>query len=363
MPVCLLCFKRLISMKRFLKNNLFLMTILFTSCHNSEKFENASLFSFEDFIITTKLHATTIEFEEIIMRPLFFIKSDSLLIVQNIRSNNMLYVFNINSRKKVGEFISFGSGPNDLLTIKNIQLAGSDLYITDNQKKTINNYNIADFHSLTSGMNPIKKVMIDDYFTNLAYLKDGYVATAINADNRRLTFYNSKGEKAFSAGEYPNFGKELTIFEKTESFTSAMTVCPKYERIYLFGMNTDLIEIYDFQGILIKRIHGPEQIFPHVREIATEDGFVRVSPQNPKYAFFSPVVLDDEVYVSYSGNHKTQYEEVPTIQQIFVFDLDCNPLRRYELSKPIISFTVDPETKNIFATSNVPDYHFIVFEQ
>ena len=101
-------------MKANLIINLFLIAMLFTACTESEKYDNAVLFSFKDFKTTTKLNATTVEFDEPIMLPLLFVKSDSLLIVQNIKTNNMLYVYNVNTRKKVGEFISWGSGPNDL---------------------------------------------------------------------------------------------------------------------------------------------------------------------------------------------------------------------------------------------------------
>ena len=339
------------------------MTILFSSCHNSEKYENASLFSFIDFKTTTHLSATTIEFDEPIMMPLLFVKSDSLLIVQNIRSNNMLYVYNINSRKKVGEFISFGSGPNDLLRIKNMQLIGSDLYISDTQKRTVSKYCINDFHKLTENLVPIQKIKIDDSFINIAYINNGYVATAMTPDNKRLVFYNSKGEREFASCDYPYFGKELTVIEKLEGFVSSIVISSDNNRIYLFGMTTDLIEIYDFQGALIKKLHGPEQIFPQVKEVRLPDGFIKISAlEKSIFTFFNPIIIENEIYVSYSGNHQKLDEEMPAIKHILVFDMDCNPIRRYELSKSIVSFTVDPETKLIYATSNVPDYHMVVLE-
>jgi len=349
-------------MKRNLILSLCSMVILCTSCHNAAKYENAVLFSFEDFKTTTKLNATTIEFDEPIMLPLFFVKSDSLLIVNNIKSNYMLYVYNVNSMKKVGEFISWGNGPDDLLRIKNMQLVGSDLYVTDSQKKVIYKYDVNDFHTLTDSIVPTQKVTIkNDLFLNLAYTDNGYVATAMNSDNKRLVFYNSTGEQEFTAGEYPYFGEELTSRAIMDGFNSFIAVGHQNKRIYLFGMNTDLIEIYDFQGILIKRIHGPEQLFPQVKEILSNDGR-RISTSKSKCAFFCPIIVDNEIYVSYSGKPQEINNEVATIQHIFVFDMDCNPIRRYELPKPIVSFTVDAETKKIYATSNVPEYHMVIFE-
>ena len=349
-------------MKQYFIINLCFLVIWCTSCHNTAKYDNAVLFFFEDFKTTTRLNAATIEFDEPIMLPLFLVKSDSLLIVNNIKSNNMLYIYNVNSMKKVGEFISWGSGPNDLLRIKNMQLVDSDLYVTDNLKKVIYKYNVNDFHTLTDNIVPTQKVIIkNDLFLNLAYTDNGYVSTAMNPDNKRLVFYNSRGEQEFSAGEYPYFGEKLNSRAILDGFNSFIAVGHQCKRIYLFGMNTDLIEIYDFQGMLIKRIHGPEQLFPQVKEILSNDGR-RISTSKSKCAFFCPIIVDNEIFVAYSGKPQEINNEVATIQHIFVFDMDCNPIRRYELSKPIVSFTVDTEMKNIYATSNIPEYHMVLFE-
>ena len=212
---------------------------------------------------------------------------------------------------------------------------------------------------------PLQKIVIEDYFSNLVYTYNGYVATAMNPDknNNRLIFFDSKGEKMFTAGDYPYFGKELTIIEKIEGYISQIAISHKYERIFLFGMVTDLIEIYDFQGNLIKRYHGPDRIFPQIKEVHLPNGYYQGAYDNPIFTFFSPMIIDDEVYVSYSGHHQKPDETLPLIRQIFVFDIDCTPLRRYELSKQIVSFTVDPETKSIYATSNNPEYHMVMFNQ
>ena len=349
-------------MKNIFVINLCLTTFFLASCQ-SEKYENTSLFFFKDFKISIKPDVTNFEFDEPLMKPLLFVKSDSLLIVQNIKTNKMLYIYNVNTRKKVGDFIWWGNGPNDLLRIKNLQLIESDLYITDSQQKSINKYDVNDIHQLTDNLVPIQKITIDDLFTHIAYTENGFVATTMNPKDKRLVFYNLKGDKIATIGEYPYYGKELTMREKIEGFISQIAICHQYKRIYLFGTSVDLIEIYDFQGILIKRLHGPEQLFPQLKEIRTTEGYsVIESLEKPKYAFFSPQIVNDEIYVSYSGQHLNMNEESPRINHILVFDLDCNPVRRYELSKSIVSFIVDPDTKLIYATCDEPDFHMVVFE-
>jgi hypothetical protein len=337
-------------------------TIALVSCLKSKKYEDASTFSFEDFKTFIKLDATTVEFDELIMKPLSFVLSDSLLIMQNIMTENMLYVYNINTKKKVGEYISYGSGPNELLRIKNMQLIDSNLYLADNQRRLIYIYDVHDFHTLTPPV-PKHKLKIEDSFSSLAYTDNGYVATIFNPDNKRLVFLNSKGEKEYMAGEYPSYGEEISIIEKTESFLSSILANPKDKRIYLFGMNTDLIEIYDFKGEFIKRLHGPEHFFPQLKEVSLGDGYSKIGySEDSRFAYINPVIVEDEIYVAYSGNPQKRDEEVATINHILVFDKDGNPVRGYELSKPIVAFAVDSETKYIYATSNIPDFHLVVFK-
>jgi hypothetical protein len=341
---------------------IYAVTILFMSCHKPAKYENASGFSFEDFKTVTTLNADVIEFDEPIMRPLLFVLSDSLLIMQNIRTEYVLHVYNVRSKKKVGEYISFGSGPNELLRVKNMQLIDSDLYISDNQLNVVYKYDVNDFHKLISPV-PKHKVQIKEMFTSLAYTDDRYVATTLDTNNKRLVFFNPTGEKEFTAGDYPCYGKELSDIEKMESFTSSILVSRKYQRIYLFGMDTDLIEIYDFNGNFIRRIHGPEQFFPQIKEIHTGNDYSHIATtDDSRFAFFNPIYIDDEIYVSYSGKHQNRDEEIASINYILVFDKDCNPVRRYELSASIVAFAVDPETKHIYATGNIPDFHMIVFK-
>ena len=184
----------------------------------------------------------------------------------------------------------------------------------------------------------------------------------MNPNDKRLVFYNSKGEKESTIGEYPYYGKKLSHIEKMESFLSMIAVNQKYQRIYLFGMNTDLIEMYDFKGQLIKKMHGPELFFPQIKEITNGEYSKAVKSDDFRFAYCNPIVIEDEIYVSYSGNIQKKDEEFAPINQILVFDKDCNPIRRYTLSKPIIMFSVDPKTKYIYSTSNIPDYHVIIYK-
>lgn len=336
-------------------------SVLFlVSCENKEKYKDVNTFTFDDFGKSIALQSENIDFDEPIMSPRRILLVDSIILVENKNTEFLLYRYNVLSRKKTGECIAFGSGPNELLTIKHIQSVDSCIYISDNQKRVVFEYNK---HDLCHGSNPEpqKTVTTNEAISSFQHIPDGYVSTTMNPFNKRFLFFNSEGNFTETKGEYPSLGKEITGIEKVEGYLADMTFDPVSKRIFLFYAQTDLLEIYDLTGKLIKRMHGPDQFFPHVKEIALDGGYSKISPVygESREAYYAPVIVNNEVYVSYSGAFR-ESKRAP-ITTILVFNTDGYPLRKYELSEPIIAFTVDPTTKNIYATSDDPEFHLIKF--
>lgn len=338
------------------------ISLLCFSCQNGVEYKGASTFTFDDFGPAISLKAVNVDFDEPILLPGRFILIDSILLVHNKQTEFLLYKYNIRTKKKIGEALSFGSGPNELLGIKNIQKTDSAIYITDNQKMAIFEYDPYELCHNEDIM-PRKIISIKEYSSGALCIPGGYVSMSMNPTKKRLSFFNLLGEELYSKGEYPSYGETLTDIERQESFVSGMTVNMSDGLIYILGMQTDLMEIYNLEGDLVKRVHGPEQFFPHIKEISMGDGNSRISSISgeSRDAYFSPIAIGDKVYVSYSGSYRIPGEISP-VTHILVFDKEGTPEKRYVLSEPIIMFTVDPDSSCIYATSSIPEYHLIKFE-
>lgn len=346
----------------FFKTVFLLFIFLSVSCDNKNEYKNSSVFAFEDFGEPVLLTSELIDFDAPIMLPGRILLVDSILLVENRKTKNLLYRYNIITRKKVGECIPFGSGPDELLRIKHMQKMDSSIYVSDNQKRVVFKYNLYDL-CYAPEPKPLKFITINEATSSLACIPQGYVCTTMNPRKERLSFFNLEGDSIGSIGDYPVFGNEMNELEKINAYVTQVAVAPSEQLIYLFYMQTDLIEIYDCAGQLRKRIHGPEQFFPHVKEQNLQGGFSKVSPVygESREAYYNPMVVNNEIYVFYSGAF---YERKPApLTTILVFDLNGRPLRRYHLSEPIIAFTVDPVTKDIYATSDDPEYHIIRFKK
>ncbi|MCD7938002.1 MAG: TolB-like 6-bladed beta-propeller domain-containing protein, partial [Tannerellaceae bacterium] len=118
-------------------------------------------------------------------------------------------------------------------------------------------------------------------------------------------------------------------------------------RLYLFCKLTDLIEIYDLSGNLIRRLHGPDGFYPNVKQKKWADGASTVSTRESRDAYFEPCVVEDMVFVIYSG---AEYENRET-KTILVFDKDGNPLKQFKLSENIFTFAADEKSKMIYVST------------
>ena len=144
---------------------------------------------------------------------------------------------------------------------------------------------------------------------------------------------------------------------------SQIAVNYKYKRIFVSHKQTDLIEIYDFDGKLLHRKHGPDHFFPAVKQ--TNDGEtvkVRSNPGKSRDGYFSPKYAGEEVFVLYSGIVYEPGNAMYQIDQIYVFDWEGSPLKIYKLDQAIFNFDVDVKNRVIYGLSAEPEFHVIAFK-
>jgi hypothetical protein len=332
------------------------------SCR-SIKYEEAILINFEDFGEIIELTGETVYFDEPLMKPVRMLIIDSILLTCNAKMDPLVHRYNLNTLKKTGEFFSFGSGPDDLMYIWNMQRADSTVWISDIGKRVCYNYLLLDI-CLKDTFSHINSITVDDGFREAWVLPDNRVITlGLNQEYKRFSFFSPDGKLIKHTGEYPSMNnRKITFLEKVEGFTAQFTVDYEKKRIYVFYLSTDLLEIYDLEGNLIKRIHGPEQFFPVVRENRS-DGQVIVSVDfiETRFSFINPIIVNDEIFVLYSGvNYDKNTQSIADF--VLVYDTDGNPLRRYKLSEKIHKIQVDSENKIIYGLSDNPEYHIIKFQ-
>lgn len=336
-----------------------------TSCVEEKQYKDVEYFSYQSFPVNNQLKGEILPME-IISKPRGVACKDSLLLINNTAVENFVYCYNLNTYQKIGEFIPFGSGPNEMLSVGSIAVENNDVWLFTVQPSSLIRYEIDQFRQ-PAVIAPKEKYVIDDGMHNsILLLNTGDVLTTSHRRvDSRFSFYTNQGEFIKEKGEYPCYGRELTPNERFEAFLCSMIELPN-QTILLAYKNTDLLEIYDLEGNLIKRKQGPEQFFPSVQEQDVPNGKMVFGKEDAKGAYFSPIVVGEEIWITYLGKNLVPKDRHSLdhllSDKIFVFNQSLDPLRIISLDIPVYGLAVNSENRTIYALSIRPDFVAVKFK-
>lgn len=334
--------------------------ILFFSCtsHNNN-YEAAHLFTYDDFITTEHLTGTISELSNLAMRPTDIMVCDSLLITIEYGRDKLFHIYNLKAQKQVNECIVMGQGPNDMLQPEFMDYNGHSLKIIDLATSTVYEYGIKDF-TTNPEPKPIHRIKLEKQIFLTAQQAGEYIIGYSYDINHRLYVFNKSGEKTKEIIHYPVTSISYSDMEKMDAFYMKF-ISNGADKIALCHYMTDLIEIYDVEGVLQKRIHGPEQFLSYFKQ--RQDGPMGSSPVKGmnRDAFMCPRNASDNFFVLYNGGYIDDPDHTTSCNRLFSFSWDGIPKKIYNLDDPIFSFTVDTKNKKIYGISETPEFHIVEY--
>lgn len=334
--------------------------ILLLSCEErGASDDNILIISDSDFGDYIKLAGEEILFDDIVYKPFKMTLKDSILIVYNVSTEYAYQKFNIKTNKYLGESILIGNGPGEMLYPNFIQSSDTNLWLYDQQKSIVSKYDIGSFIK-EKHPTPLATITLKDRSEQLSVIRDKIFSFKLNnnLDNNRFNIFDLNGTLQSSTGSFPYIDKNKTFEEVIFGFTSDYSTNFK-DRIFLSYRLTDLIEIYDVDGSLIRKIQGADRIKPSVKAVRNESVSVAGGTEETRETYFYPANAGEEVFVTYSG--ELYADNVFHKRYIYVFDWDGNPLRRYLLDIPIYGTVVDPTNRIIYGFSDEPECHIVKF--
>jgi hypothetical protein len=313
--------------------------------------------------IQKKIHLTgdIIELDEIIRPRSLFLK-DSLLFMINMQQAHCITVFHLQEMKKIGDFIPFGNAPNEVLNVNNLQFQDSLVWISDRDRQQVNKYKLIQFLKEDEVV-PFEIKKIEESFERLLITQDKLITNSLHHVRSRFSFYDLQGNFIESKGELPDAGIQMTDFELHESCFCNMVINPDDESVFVAYMNTDLVEIYDSNGNLKTRIHGPDKFYSIKKEVSSGD-MQRVSSieGRTRDAYYSPVAFEDEIWTIYNGKYFDRTIENSFLCNcIIVFDWDGNPIRQYTTDIGFYSLAIDRKNRVFYGITLSPEYTFVKF--
>ena len=348
-----------------MKNKWFVLLVsifsLFSCGDGYDSYKNVHTFDFDDFVKTETLHGNVLNFDSLVMMPTEVHVLDSILLVVEAMDDKLIHLYNLNTRKHIGARISRGQGPQDMILPVIISMNENTLYIADMMLSVLRKYDMKDFlnHDSPTFLSEVK--FEDRIYIDAALMKDkvwGYLYT----DNCILSEFNLLDGKRLKGGmHYPETTIQYTDAERRDAFYMSVASDDK-ERLVIAYSLTDLLDFYDTNGSLLKRLHGPEQFYSYTKEY--HDGNVvttKLDGERNREAYFSPCWVNDGLFVLYDGEHLNAPNHDSNSGWIFSFSNDGIPKTAYQLDVPLFRCCVDSKSRKIYGISINPEYQIVEY--
>ena len=341
-----------------IKLSLFIILILLISCSKSNTYKEFNDLTFEDFKLKKTL---TGNIDSLIMRPSSLKVIDSLLIVVEPSMNRLFSIFNLKSNKLVGKRIDKGQGPKDMIMPKIISYNDSIIKIIDMATFTIFEYDKDSFINIEDPT-PINRVRLESPIFVDAEILGNNIVGYFDDNQYQLKISDIEGRDINHIAEYPPINIPLTNIEKKETFYMSFAT-NGVDKIAICYYMTDLIEIYNIDGNLEKRLYGPEQFVSIAKSNINAENIILTSQKDQRRdAFFAPEGSENMFFTLFNGGFLSDPNHSSSCKLLFSLSWNGEPQAIYTLDDPIFSFTIDSNNKKIYGISNTPEYHIVEYK-
>jgi hypothetical protein len=281
---------------------------------------------------------------------------NSLIITVERTGSNRLKVYNTESGQEIQSIVRGGRGAWEMLQPWVFSSNSDTCWIFDLlTKKMIGMYK-SDYDTLVSfnefNLSTRGCEMV------IATGNDTYIGTGYSDSIKMFSEFNSSGLLIRSFGDYPkvvpyNFtnGKQDALFYSTV-YKNKIAHSPIRKMIAVGYTRFNMIDIFDIEGRLLKRINGPEKIEVKINKVSPHPGTVAYDV-TPKYLAYRQMKAGPkEIWASHSGIILTRENYAQTIpHKIYCFSWEGKFIRELTFDIPIIDFSVDWEKKVLYCLS------------
>ena len=340
---------------------LLLAACVLVSCSPKDKYADARTFGFDAFGKEIKLEGKVLSFNDSVMRPQGIQVYDSVLITLEYGGGKLCHLFNLNTGDKIGERLTQGQGPDEMIMPRFMGIDGSCLRFFDMASSAVYKYDVADF-IVNPDPKPLERVKLSENVQgDMQMLGENMIGFSYFKDHQLFEF-NSSGEKIKEFAEFPKSSVSYSDIERADAFYMGFTTNAT-DKVAVCYYMTDLIEIYGADGALRQRIHGPEQFFAHFKELRDGETLTSTMVKGVnRDAYFFPQNAGDKFFVLYNGGYVDEENHSSSCHRLFSFSWDAVPGNIYRLDDPVFNFCVDKDRKKIYGISSTPEFHIVEYD-
>jgi hypothetical protein len=331
-----------------------LLMCSFYSCSNNELDNKQIEINRENFPDCIRLVGQNILLDSIIAPYGFYVLRDSLLLVENKLADPFyMKLYNLNTQIEIAKFSRRGRGPHEVLSAdfaSNIYnySNSNEILIYDVIKKRVSEFNLDSLLHNNENYSP-NQTDFPHYVFNFSKLNDScficFNSFYINDKN-----INNKVKEVFRYETNIEESLEPTDKYFTANVTGGyVLIAPNNDRIIVPHFFEDKISIYNKNLEIIKTLTGPDMIVPQYRLKGKKH--VSFIPKKRYRGYYPCCHTNNSVYIIYVGlNGINSNIEFRSPVEVFKFDWDGNPLKRYILDRYIYNISISSDEKNMYGT-------------
>lgn len=317
--------------------------LILVSCSQSNQSDELNSFSWKDFRDEISLKGRVMDFDEDVMRPFSVQMFDSVLVTLESAGDMVCQLFNLNTGIKIGDRLKKGEGPNEMLMPMFVN-NGEGVQFIDLATAAFCKYNWMDFLN-NSHPEPFGKGKLSEPVdSEMQMLGDNYVGYQYFKE-QLLYLFDKSGNKVKPLVGFTEDAGSLPTEMRADAYQMGYVSNGK-DKVAVTYYMTDIIEIWNSEGELVKHLHGPENL-----EYSNAG----------KDAFFAPKNAGNQFFVLYNGRNRTEEGHNSSCTKLLSFSWDGTPQYVYTLDDPIFTYCVDIKKRKIYGVSTTPEYHIVEY--
>jgi hypothetical protein len=313
------------------------------------KKENAAVFAEKIYQVQGSVFLT----EDKLLDPWNILLIDSVLIIANNKGIPLIETYDL-SGKPLQKILSPGAGPEEILSIGNLQSIDNDLYVYGVFDRKFLKYEYSKL--INAEITKPDSVLIfsfiaqdTSFIINTLYINPTFLLAENKLLESRIRLFDFNGGIIRQGGSYPaNMDDNLPDYEHAHLYTSDIAINKERTKIALASYNAGLIEIYDIKKTPA-RVFAYSDFAPHGYIIVEMGGVKRSAlTGEAQYGYADIATSGKYIYAIYSG--KTSREKNFSYGNI-IRVLDWDGKERYEINTDmnINRLTVSANDEFIYA--------------
>jgi len=340
--------------------------VMLSNCSNDNYenyFENYQKFT--EFPKTEKWEFERLSNISFFTPPKINIINNKYLVVLAETDGKLIQIIDVDNGKILKCFGRKGQGPGEFVGANSTLYTPSDsdkFWIYDVTLRRLTQYNIKDILRKNTFKPDTVFNISSDAGTPLKFCclnSDTFVA--MGALKNRLCFYDSKGDTMQTAGYIPG-KKENSVsnFTHLQAYQGALNTNYHAKKIAICSFAGDLLEVYDYNGNILKTVHGPDLFVP---EYETVQNHARVT--SLMCGYFDLCSTSKYIFCNYSGERRNDKKDwtVALGKNILIFDWEGKPIKRVKTDIRLGYIDVSEERNTIYAICYDGEEFFIGYHK